>query len=164
MATIISGIFKFPLPYWQPQPSPPNYSPNSQPFLDSPFILGGMKHLLVKSLKSPSFILIFQNCLATIVSGILKFPLPYWQPQLSPPNYSPNPQGMKQGMKHFPKAKGRVRNILFFSVVGYETFPPLTMKTLQQGMQVKKWTAPNPMRNFMHWSIFRPDSPRANNP
>ena len=46
-------------------------------------------------------------------------------------------------MKHFPKAKGRVRNILVSSVVGYETFPPFTMKTLQQGMQGKKWAAPN---------------------
>ena len=44
----------------------------------------------------------------------------------------------KGGMKHFPRAKGRVRNILVFSVVGYETFPHLKKKTLQQGMKVKK--------------------------
>ena len=36
---------------------------------------------------------------------------------------------------------GTVRNILVFSVVGYETFPFLEKKTLQHGMQVRKWTA-----------------------
>ena len=39
----------------------------------------------------------------------------------------------KGGMKHFPKAKGTV-----FSVVGYEIFPRIIKKTLQQGRQVKK--------------------------
>ena len=40
--------------------------------------------------------------------------------------------------KHFPRANGTVRNILVFSLVGYETFTVTTKKTLQQGMQVKK--------------------------
>ena len=116
----VSVIFKFPLPYWQPQPSPPNYSPNPQPFLNSPFILGGMKHLHRKFFFRgyETFCAIPEN----------------------------------RGMKHFPKAKGRVRNILIFYVVRYETFPPLTMKTLQQGMHVKKWTAPMGQKiSFSFW-------------
>ena len=47
------------------------------------------------------------------------------------------------GMKHFQDATLRVRNILNFSHRGYETFHARFWKTLQPGMQVKKWTTPN---------------------
>ena len=46
------------------------------------------------------------------------------------------------GMKHFQKATARVRNILNFSHRGYETFHAWFWKTLQPGMQAKKWTPP----------------------